>query len=163
MVTECVALVVHKRTITASYAGSDAGTWKFPTTREGIVNELKQYGNIPVVLEAGTMGKAVASLLIAEGREPHMTAQNTVAMTAKAQLNTDRRDAETLAHLHRTGFLPECYVPLPDIEILRRITRQRRDRPQAVVREEPDTHIRVQEPSGTQRWQAFRAGLVSRD
>ena len=57
MVPECVALDVHKRTITASYVGSDAGTWKFPTTRERIVNELKQYGNMPIVLEASTTGK----------------------------------------------------------------------------------------------------------
>ena len=78
MVPECVALDVHKRSITASYVGSDTKTWKFPTTREKIVNELKQYGNIPVVLEASTSGKAVASLLIAEGRELHMAAPNKV-------------------------------------------------------------------------------------
>ena len=127
MVPECVALDVHKRTITASYVGSDARTWKFPTTRERIVNELRQYGNMPVVLEASTTGKAVASLLIAEGRELHMAAPNMVAMIAKAQVKTDRRDAETLAHLYRTGFLPDCYVPPPDIEMLRLIVRQRRD------------------------------------
>ncbi len=148
MVPECVALDVHKRTITASYVGSDAGTWRFPTTREGIVNELKQYGNMPVVLEAGTMGKAVASFLIAEGREPHMAAPNMVAMGAKAQVKTDKRDAETLAHLYRTGFLPECYVPPPDIEMLWRIARQRRDSPQTVACEEPDTRTRVQEVPG---------------
>lgn len=79
MVTECVALDVHKKTITASYVGSDARTWKFPTTRERIVNELKRYGNMPVVPEAGTTVKAVASLLIAEGRELYMAAPNMVA------------------------------------------------------------------------------------
>ena len=126
---ECVALDVHKRTVTASYVGGDCDikTWKFPTTRERIVNELKQYGNMPVVLEASTTGKAVASLLIAEGRELHMAAPNMVAMIAKAQVKTDKRDAETLAHLYRSGFLPECYVPPPDIEMLRLIVRQRRD------------------------------------
>ena len=125
--TECIALDVHKRTITASHVGSDTKTWKFPTTREKIVKELKQYGNIPVVLEASTTGKAVASLLISEGRELHMAAPNKVAMIARAQVKTDRRDAETLAHLYRTGFLPECYVPPPEIEMLRLIVRQRRD------------------------------------
>ena len=67
MVPECVALDVHKKTITASNVGSDARTWKFPTTRGRIVNELKQHGNMPVVLEANTTGKAAASLIIVEG------------------------------------------------------------------------------------------------
>ncbi len=94
--TECIALDVHKRTITASHVGSDTKTWKFPTTREKIVKELKQYGNIPVVLEASTTGKAVASLLISEGRELHMAEPNKLAMIARAQVKTDRRDAEML-------------------------------------------------------------------
>ena len=32
-------------------------------------------------------------------------------MIAKAQVKTDKRDAETLAQLYRSGFLPECYIP----------------------------------------------------
>ena len=127
MAAECTALDVHKRTITASYVGSDTKTWKFPTTREKIVNELKQYGNIPVVLEASTTGKAVTYLLISEGRELHMAAPNKVAMIAKAEVKTDGWDAETLAQLYRSGFLPECYIPPPDIEMLRLIVRQRMD------------------------------------
>ena len=127
MAAECIALDVHKRTITASYSGGDTKTWKFPTTREKIVNELKQYGDIPVVLEASTTGKAVASLLISEGRELHMAAPSKVAMIAKAEIKTDKRDAETLAELYRPGFLPECYLPPPDIEMLRLAVRQRMD------------------------------------
>ena len=89
------------------------------------MKELKQYGNISVVLEASTTGKAVAYLLISEGRELHMAAPNRVAMIAKAEVKTYGRDAETLAQLYRSGSLPECYIPPPDIEMLRLIVRQR--------------------------------------
>jgi hypothetical protein len=42
-------------------------------------------------------------------------------------VKTDRRDAETLAQLYRLDFLPECYIPPPDIEMVRLIVRQRMD------------------------------------
>lgn len=68
---ECIALDVHKRTITASYSGGDSKTWKFPTTRKKIVNGLKQYGNIPVVLEASTSEEAVAPPRIRDKEAAH--------------------------------------------------------------------------------------------
>ena len=77
------------------------------------MNELKQYGNIPVVLEASTTGKAVTSLLISEGRELHMAAPNRVAMIAKAQVKTDKRDAETLAHLTVQASCPSAMCRRP--------------------------------------------------
>ncbi|MGI0132115.1 MAG: IS110 family transposase [Thermoplasmata archaeon] len=61
------------------------------------------------------------------GRELHMAAPNKVALIAKAPVKTDERDSATLAHLYQSGFLPECYVPSPEIDRLRTLVRARAD------------------------------------
>ena len=45
----------------------------------------------------------------------------------EARGRTDRRDAEMLARLHRAGELEAVYVPRPEDEAVRDLTRARED------------------------------------
>ncbi len=127
----CLGLDVHKATTTATYLGPDGKTkrvWTFPTTRSALhalAGEVES--NTPIVLEASTSGKAVATLLKEAGRELHMASPRDVALIAKSPVKTDVRDSAKLAHLYQAGFLPECYLPPPEIDRMRFVVRQRQD------------------------------------
>lgn len=100
----------------------------FPTTRPHLLALAREVGtSVPIVLEASTAGKAVATALKEAGSELHMAAPNKVALIAKAPVKTDERDSAALAHLYQAGFLPECYVPPPEIDRLRTLVRARQD------------------------------------
>ncbi len=124
----CVSLDVHKRSITATRmdpGGQLVQTWILPTTRSDLRTLAQSVpASTPVVLEASTAGKAVAMVLSEAGCELHMAAPNKIP---KPELKTDKRDSIRLAHLYQSGSMPECYVPPPDIEHLRLLTRNRRD------------------------------------
>jgi transposase len=124
----CVGLDVHKGSITATRmepGGKVSKTWTFPTTRPQIHALAATIPtSVPVVLEASTAGKAVAMVLNAIGCELHMAAPNKIP---KPAVKTDERDSVRLAHLYQSGSMPECYVPSPEIEHLRLLTRNRKD------------------------------------
>lgn len=124
----CVSLDVHKGSITATRMGPGGQvvqTWTFPTTRTEIASLAQSVpGSVPVVLEASTAGKAVAIVLKEAGCELHMAAPNKIP---KPDIKTDRRDSVRLAQLYQSGSMPECYVPPPEVEHLRLLTRNRRD------------------------------------
>jgi transposase len=127
----CVGLDVHKGTTTATYLAPGGRRLKqrtFPTTRAHLLAFAREVGtSVPIVLEASTAGKAVATALKETGSELHMAAPNKVALIAKAPIKTDERDSATLAHLYQAGFLPECYIPPPEIDRLRTLVRARQD------------------------------------
>jgi transposase len=127
----CVGFDVHRNTITATYLGprgKSKRTWTFPTTRNALAAVSKELDErVPVVLEASTAGKAVAEVLKDAGHELHMAAPAKVALIAKAEVKTDERDSATQAHLYQAGFLPECYIPPPEIDRMRQMVRQRQD------------------------------------
>ena len=127
----CLGLDVHKATTTATYLGPDGKpkrVWTFPTTRSAL-HALAQAidPGTPIVLEASTSGKAVATLLKEAGRELHMASPRDVGLIAKSSVKTDVRDSAKLAHLYQAGFLPECYLPPPEIDRMRFVVRQRQD------------------------------------
>jgi transposase len=124
----CVGLDVHKGSITATRldpGGRLVKSWTLPTTRSGV---LALAGTIerpvPMVLEASTAGKAVASLLKEAGCDLHMAAPNKIP---KPVVKTDERDSVRPAQLYQSGSLPECYVPSPEVDHLRLLIRGRRD------------------------------------
>jgi transposase len=127
----CLGLDVHKSTTTATYLGPDGKpmrVWTIPTTREALRTLSTEIDPAtPLVLEASTAGKAVATFLKQAGRELHMAAPREVALIAKSAVKTDKRDSAKLAHLYQAGFLPECYIPPPEIDRMRLVVRQRRD------------------------------------
>ncbi len=124
----CVSLDVHKGSITATRmdpGGQVVKTWTLPTTRSDVAGLAQGIpSSLPVVLEASTAGKAVAMVLKERGLELHMAAPN---MLPKPAVKTDKRDSVRLGHLYQSGSLPECYVPPPEIEHLRLLTRNRKD------------------------------------
>ena len=130
----CVGLDVHKSSITATQmdpGGKVVRTWTLPTTRAEVQSLAASIPTtVPVVLEASTARKAVAMVLNDAGRELHMAASNKIP---KPQVKTDKRDSVRLAHLYQSGSMPECYVPSPDIEQLRLLTRNRKDLAHKVV------------------------------
>ncbi len=130
----CVGLDVHKSSITATQmdpGGKVVRTWTLPTTRAEVQSLAASIPTtVPVVLEASTAGKAVAMVLNDAGRELHMAAPNKIP---KPQVKTDKHDSVRLAHLYQSGSMPECYVPSPDIEHLRLLTRNRKDLAHKVV------------------------------
>jgi transposase len=69
----------------------------------------------------------VATFLKQAGRELHLAAPKEVALIAKSTVKTDRRDSAKLAHLYQAGFLPECYIPPPEIDRRRMVVRPRQD------------------------------------
>ncbi len=124
----CVSLDVHKGSITATRmepGGQVAKTWTLPTTRSEVLSLAQGIPpSVPVVLEASTAGKAVALVLKEKGCELHMAAPNLIP---KPAVKTDKRDIVRLGHIYQSGSMPECYVPSPEIEHLRLLTRNRKD------------------------------------
>ena len=124
----CVSLDVHKGSIMATRmdpGGQLVHTWTVPTTRSDIETLAQSVPtSVPIVLEASTAGKAVAFVLKEAGHELHMAAPNKIP---KPDVKTDRRDSIRLAQLYQSGSMPECYIPPPEIEHLRLLTRNRRD------------------------------------
>lgn len=127
----CLGLDVHQSTTTATYLGPDGKTkrvWTIPTTRRALQNLATEIeGGTPMVLEASTAGKAVAAFLKQAGRELHMASPREIGLIAKSPVKTDKRDSAKLAHLYQAGFLPECYIPPPEIDRMRFVVRQRQD------------------------------------
>ena len=64
----------------------------------------------PAVLEATGCWMWLAEQLEAAGLEVYLAHAAKVRLIAEARLKTDRVDAEVLAQLLRTGFLPEAYL-----------------------------------------------------
>jgi transposase len=143
----CLGLDVHKATTTATYLGPDGKTmrvWTFPTTRKSLSALTQEIdAKTPIVLEASTTGKAVATLLKEAGRELHMAAPKEVALIAKSAVKTDERDSAKLAHLYQAGFLPECYIPPPEIDRMRTLVHQRADLGQKVALVKNQVHALV--------------------
>ena len=124
----CVSLDVHKASITATHmepGGQVLKTWTLPTTRADVLTLAQGIpASVPVVLEASTAGKAVVRVLKEKGCELHMAAPN---MIPKPAVKTDKRDSIRLGHLYQSGSMSECYIPPPEIEHLRLLTRNRKD------------------------------------
>jgi len=158
----CLGLDVHKATTTATYLGRDGRTkrvWTFPTTRSALTALTREVDpQTPIVLEASTAGKAVATVLKEAGRELHMASPRDVGLIAKSSVKTDERDSAKLAHLYQAGFLPECYIPPPEIDRMRSVVRQRQDLGYKVVLVKNQVHALVTralldaEMSGVSDW-----------
>jgi transposase len=63
--------------------------------------------------------------LLEEYAEVKLANPRKVRLIAEAKVKTDKIDARTLAHLERTGFLPESYIPPREIRDKRELLRYR--------------------------------------
>jgi len=78
-----------------------------------------------VALEATYGWEWLADLLQEAGYQVHLAHPLRTRAIAAARVKTDAVDAKTLAHLLRTGLLPEAYIAPPELRDLRELLRHR--------------------------------------
>ena len=138
-----VGLDVHKREIVVAVA------------EDGLRGEVREYGriaNTPAALdrlarklsregvklrfcyEAGPCGYGIQRHLSARGHECVVVAPSLIPRRAGDRVKTDRRDAASLARLHRAGELTAVWVPDAGHEAIRDLVRARLDAVHALRR-----------------------------
>ncbi len=68
-----------------------------------------------IVMEAGTAAYPLYEFLRREGYQVTMANPRMVRAIANSKSKTDEKDALTLAHLLRLGYVPRAYVPTPEV------------------------------------------------
>jgi transposase len=138
-----VGLDVHKESIVVAVAEG------------GLRGEVREYGriaNTPAALdrlarklggdgvklrscyEAGPCGYGIQRQLSAQGHECVVVAPSLIPKRAGDRVKTDRRDAASLARLHRAGELTAVWVPDAGHEAMRDLVRARLDAVHALRR-----------------------------
>jgi transposase len=93
-----------------------------------VVRRIRSRGaTLRVVYEAGPCGYGIHRHLTAEGIDCVVVAPSMIPKRSGDRVKTDRRDALTLARLHRAGELSAVYVPRPEDEAMRDLVRARED------------------------------------
>jgi transposase len=131
-----IGLDVHKDSISIAIAD------------EGRDSEVRYYGNINgdcdslgkvirklisknaslhFAYEAGPCGYQLYQHLTGKGYDCIVVAPSKIPQKSSDRIKNDRRDACKLARLHRAGELTPVYVPLPEDEAIRDLTRARED------------------------------------
>ena len=77
--------------------------------------------------EAGPCGYGVYREITGTGHDCQVVAPSLIPRKPGDRVKTDRRDAVSLARLHRAGELTAVWVPGPDQEAIRDLTRARED------------------------------------
>jgi transposase len=136
-VTTFIGLDVHKATVSVGVAEAGrAGEVRFlgeipnrPAAVARFVQKLAQRhpGQLSFCYEAGPCGYALYRQLRQAGHDCVVVAPSLVPTRPGERVKTDRRDALTLARLHRTGELVAVWVPDPAHEAMRDLVRARLD------------------------------------
>lgn len=92
---------------------------------EVIHNYLKRWSNGTAVLEATRNWDWLYEILEEELEGVKMSHPSRTRLIAEAKIKTDKVDARVLAHLLRTGFLPEAYAPGREVRDGRELHRYR--------------------------------------
>ena len=138
-----VGLDVHKETIATAVAwpGREEPEYRgiLPNHRKSL-NQLidNLQGTLGEALsfayEAGPCGYGVYREITGTGHDCQVVAPTLIPRKSGDRVKTDRRDAVTLARLHRAGELTPVWVPGPDQESVRDLTRAREDMKAAETR-----------------------------
>ena len=138
-----VGMDVHKETIDIALAegdgrqevrhyGSIGGDL---VVLDQAVRKLQATGKtLHFVYEAGPCGYVIYRHLAGKGLDCVVVAPSMIPRRSGDRVKTDRRDAEMLARLHRAGELSAVYVPHPEDEAVRDLTRAREDAKEAQTR-----------------------------
>ncbi len=130
-----VGLDVHKDSIAVAVAAvgrSKPTYWgEIPNTPEAVRRLMKKLSPdgelISVCYEAGPCGYVLQRQISEMGHECVVVAPGLIPRKPTDRVKTDRRDAMTLARLHRAGELTAVWVPGPEQEAMRDLTRVRED------------------------------------
>jgi len=99
-----------------------------------LVRRLGRPGDLYFVYEAGPCGYGLYRQLIGLGANCMVAAPSKTPRRAGDRIKNDRRDALTLARLHRAGELTPVWVPDSQSEAMRDLTRAREDAKYAQTR-----------------------------
>lgn len=130
-----VGLDVHKDTIAVAVALPGRGEAVYRgeiAHRRGslrrLMGRLSEHGEVlSFCYEAGPCGYGVYREIIEAGHDCAVVAPSLIPRKPGDRVKTDRRDALTLARLHRSGDLTPVWVPGPEQEAMRDLTRARED------------------------------------
>lgn len=133
--TMFVGLDVHKESIEIALAPRDGGEVRRYGRIAGdldavdkAVNRIKrEHPRLDFVYEAGPCGYALYRHLTRKGYRCRVVAPSMIPKRTGDRIKTDRRDAEMLARLHRAGELTAIFVPGPEDEAIRDLSRARED------------------------------------
>ena len=126
--TRWVGIDLHRRRSQIAIIdehGKLALSKRIPTGRETITELLGDPHGTHVALEATYGWEWLAELLEDAGFDVHLAHPLRTRAIAAARVKTDAVDAKTLAHLLRTGLLPEAYIAPPELRDLRDLLRHR--------------------------------------
>jgi transposase len=105
-----------------------------PQALRKLVGRLRRSGELHFAYEAGPCGYVTYRQLKALGMECPVVAPSRTPRKPADRIKNDRRDAITLARLHRAGELTAVWVPDEDTEAMRDLTRAREDAKYAQTR-----------------------------
>ena len=131
--------VAKKKHAVAIAEGGRTGEVRFigdvenhPAPIERTIKRLaNRYDRLHVCFEAGPTGYGLYRQVQALGHDCMVVAPALIPKRAGERIKTNRRDAVTLARLHRAGELTGVWTPDPAHEAVRDLVRAREGRPSA--------------------------------
>ena len=139
----CVGLDTHKARIAVALAEPGrSGEVRFqgeianqPEAVRRLIERLgAKYGRLSVCYEAGPCGYGLHRQITALGHDCTVVAPSLIPRKPGERVKTNRRDALTLARLHRAGELTGVWIPDPTHEAMRGLVRARAAAMEAVRR-----------------------------
>ena len=132
-----IGLDVHKASISVTVAEAGRQTPEFrgeipnePKAIDKLIRQMNErFDGQPLLFsyEAGPCGYGVYHQVQASGHDCEVVAPTLIPRRAGDRVKTDRRDAQMLARLSRSGELTPVWVPTPEQEAIRDLTRARED------------------------------------